>query len=59
MCLQEAVDCFLEEVVVRRELADNFCHYNPNYDNLQGAAQWARDSLEKHQSDEREHIYTR
>ena len=27
---------FLEELIVRRELSDNFCYYNQNYDNLQG-----------------------
>lgn len=57
--LQESVDSFLEEVVVRRELSDNYCHYEPNYYNLKGAAQWAQDSLEKHKSDKREYIYTR
>lgn len=25
----QAIDSFLEELVVRRELSDNFCHYNP------------------------------
>ena len=56
--LQDAVDAFLDEVVVRRELSDNFCHYEPNYDNIKGASQWAQDSLEKHRSDERKYIYT-
>jgi deoxyribodipyrimidine photo-lyase len=27
-------DAFLEECVVRRELADNFCHYEPAYDSF-------------------------
>ena len=27
---------FLEELIVRRELSDNFCYYNPNYDDVQG-----------------------
>ena len=52
------MESFLEEVVVRRELSDNYCHYEPNYDNIKGAAQWAQDSLEKHRSDEREYLYT-
>ncbi|MCK7494581.1 MAG: hypothetical protein MZW92_28000 [Comamonadaceae bacterium] len=33
---------FLEELVVRRELSDNFCYYNRNYDNLQGFPAWAK-----------------
>ena len=28
----ESVASFVEEGIVRRELSDNFCHYNPNYD---------------------------
>ena len=33
----EGVKSYLEEAIVRRELSDNFCFYEPNYDNLQGA----------------------
>ncbi|XP_062074123.1 deoxyribodipyrimidine photo-lyase isoform X3 [Humulus lupulus] len=55
----EAVDTFLEELVVRRELADNFCFYQPHYDSLQGAWDWARKTLMNHASDKREHLYTR
>lgn len=49
---------FEEEALIRRELSDNFCFYNPNYDNLQGAAQWARLSLAEHETDQRDYIYT-
>lgn len=48
---------FLEEAVVRRELSDNFCFYNPKYDRLEGAAGWAQETLRKHSRDKREHIY--
>lgn len=34
---QPAVDGFLEELIIRRELADNFCFYEPNYDNIKCA----------------------
>lgn len=33
---KESVDGFVEEAVVRRELADNFCYYNKNYDKVEG-----------------------
>ncbi|KOO26945.1 deoxyribodipyrimidine photo-lyase-like protein [Chrysochromulina tobinii] len=56
--LQAGLESFLEESIVRRELSDNFCFYNPNYDNLNGAAGWARESLELHAADKREHVYT-
>ncbi|PIN03214.1 Deoxyribodipyrimidine photolyase/cryptochrome [Handroanthus impetiginosus] len=55
----QAVDAFLEELIIRRELADNFCYYQPHYDSLQGAWEWARKTLMDHASDKRQHIYTR
>ncbi|PKA60033.1 Deoxyribodipyrimidine photo-lyase [Apostasia shenzhenica] len=54
----QAVDVFLEELIVRRELADNFCYYQPHYDSLQGAWEWARRTLMDHAADKREHLYT-
>ena len=56
-CLQ-AVDSFLEELVVRRELADNFCFFQPQYDSLEGAWSWARTTLNDHRNDKREFVYT-
>ncbi|XP_073009836.1 deoxyribodipyrimidine photo-lyase [Typha latifolia] len=55
----QSVDAFLEELIIRRELADNFCYYQPQYDSLQGAWEWARKTLMEHALDKREHIYTR
>lgn len=54
----KAVDTFLEELIVRRELADNFCFYQPHYDSLKGAWGWAQTTLLNHASDKREQIYT-
>ncbi|XP_021901877.1 deoxyribodipyrimidine photo-lyase isoform X2 [Carica papaya] len=54
-----SVDTFLEELIVRRELADNFCFYQPHYDSLKGAWGWAQTTLLNHASDKREQIYTR
>lgn len=31
-----AVASFIEELVVRRELTDNFCFYNKKYDSVEG-----------------------
>lgn len=56
--VSKAVDAFVEELIVRRELADNFCFYQPHYDSLQGAWEWARKTLMDHAFDKREHIYT-
>lgn len=54
----ESVDSFLEEAVVRRELSDNFCFYEDDYDRISCASGWARETLQKHASDEREHVYS-
>ncbi|ONK71697.1 uncharacterized protein A4U43_C04F11410 [Asparagus officinalis] len=55
----QAVDTFLEELIIRRELADNFCYYQPQYDSLRGAWEWARNTLMDHAADKREHLYTK
>lgn len=55
---KESVDAFLEELIVRRELSDNFCFYNQKYDSVDGFPDWARASLIYHESDEREYVYT-
>ncbi|GJP50224.1 hypothetical protein CLOM_g9366 [Closterium sp. NIES-68] len=54
----KAVDAFLEELVVRRELADNYCFHQPQYDSLKGAWEWAQTTLEAHRGDSREFVYT-
>ena len=53
-----SVDAFIEEAVVRRELADNFCFYNPLYDSVGGASAWAQETLRVHEGDKREHLYS-
>jgi deoxyribodipyrimidine photo-lyase len=55
----ESVGTFLEELIVRRELAFNFCYYNQDYDNYKGLkANWIYETLEKHKEDEREYVYS-
>lgn len=51
-------DAYLEELIVRRELAMNFIFYNPNYDNFDSLPEWARKTLLEHQNDKREYNYT-
>ena len=54
-----STDSFVEEAVIRKELADNFCYYNPKYDSLDGCYPWAKDSLNLHKTDKRQYIYSR
>jgi deoxyribodipyrimidine photo-lyase len=56
--LRESADAFLEESIVRRELAQNYCYYNKNYTSLEGAKDWAKQTLKKHEKDTREYMYT-
>ena len=53
------IDSFIEELIVRRELADNFCFYNSKYDTLAGAKDWAKKTLQDHADDPRDFIYTK
>lgn len=50
---------FLEQLIVRRELAFNFIYYNQNYDrSLKDILyDWSYQSLMKHKDDKREYIY--
>lgn len=48
---------FLEEVVVRRELSDNFCLYSRRYDSFDSFPDWAKKTLDAHRGDPRERLY--
>ncbi|MGD8962112.1 MAG: deoxyribodipyrimidine photo-lyase, partial [Desulfobacterales bacterium] len=54
-----AREAFIEELIVRRELAMNFVFYNPNYDSYRCLPNWAQKTLSEHKKDKREHTYTR
>jgi len=54
----DALDSFTEEVIVRRELSMNFCHFTPDYDSFSCLPDWAKKTLEEHKGDEREYSYT-
>jgi deoxyribodipyrimidine photo-lyase len=51
-------DAFWEQLVVRKELSDNFCYYEGNYDNFKGFPDWAKKTLNEHRNDPREYIYS-
>ncbi|MFZ4621845.1 MAG: deoxyribodipyrimidine photo-lyase [Bacteroidota bacterium] len=48
----------LEELIIRRELSDNFTFYNKNYQTPEGFPNWAKLSINEHRNDQREKIYT-
>jgi len=56
---REAKDAFLEELIVRRELAFNFAFYERQYSSYACLPEWAKRTLDEHRKDERPHLYSR
>ncbi|WP_035104690.1 deoxyribodipyrimidine photo-lyase [Desulfohalovibrio reitneri] len=54
----ETVQSFLEQLVVRRELSDNFC-LHAEYDSPACFPDWARQTLADHTGDERDYLYSK
>jgi deoxyribodipyrimidine photo-lyase len=52
------VDAFLEQLIVRRELAINFTVHNPAYDSMACLPDWAVATLQAHRHDTREPTYS-
>ena len=52
-------EAFLEELIIRRELARNFTWFHPDgYDGWAAVPEWAQDSLLRHEDDARPQLYT-
>ncbi len=51
-------EAFLEELVVRRELSENFCAWNHHPTSLTSAPDWGRRTLNKHARDPRPYLYS-
>ena len=45
-------------MIIRRELADNFCEYEKNYDFFEGFHPWAQKTLNEHRLDARDFVYS-
>lgn len=52
-----AVEAFLEQLLVRRELSLNYVHYHAQYDSLSSLPAWARATLGDHATDIRPYLY--
>ena len=55
---QKSQDVFLEELIVRRELAINFVRFNPQYESIESGPNWAHRTLAQHASDPRPVMYS-
>ena len=49
---------FLEELIIRKELSDNFCYYQKKYDSTESFPNWAKETINNHKNDKREYLYT-
>ncbi|PPR10359.1 MAG: hypothetical protein CFH41_01746 [Alphaproteobacteria bacterium MarineAlpha11_Bin1] len=51
-------DSFIEELIIRRELAINYVTFQPNFGIYGSLPVWARKTLEEHAGDKREYLYS-
>ncbi len=51
-------EIFLDELIIRKELADNFCLYAENFKDFSGIPSWAKMSLNNHKDDFRSYMYS-
>ena len=54
-----AKDDYLDQLITWRELSINFVHFNPLYDSIESAPDWAHKTLAAHGHDKRPYVYTR
>ncbi|MHC4579775.1 MAG: deoxyribodipyrimidine photolyase [Planctomycetota bacterium] len=57
--VSEAAEAFLDQLVTWRELGFNGCAFLDGYDRYASLPDWARQTLEDHARDPRQHVYTR
>jgi deoxyribodipyrimidine photo-lyase len=55
---EPAKQAFLEQLIVRRELATNFVRFNSSYDSMECMEPWANRSFAQHTSDRRPILYS-
>jgi deoxyribodipyrimidine photo-lyase len=57
--LNPSAEAFLDQVITWRELGFNACSHRADYQRFSSLPDWARATLRTHESDPREHIYSR
>lgn len=55
---RENKEAYLEELIIRKELSDNFCLFSKDYKTLNCLAPWAKETLSAHKEDLRTYIYS-
>lgn len=57
--LPDEAESFLDELITWREVGYGYCHHRPHdFDRYESLPDWAQETLRKHASDRREHVYT-
>jgi len=56
--MSEGGEAFLDELVTWRELGFNMNAHRDDFDRYESLPEWARDTIEKHETDDRPHLYT-
>jgi deoxyribodipyrimidine photo-lyase len=51
-------EAFLDQIVTWRELGFNVCRHRADHDQWESLPEWARQTLEEHAADHREHVYS-
>jgi deoxyribodipyrimidine photo-lyase len=54
---QGVKESYLEELIVRRELSDNFLLYNEFYDSFWCLPPWSQKTIDEHRGDRRDYVY--
>lgn len=54
----DGMNALFEEMIVRKELSDNFCFYAKSYTDLKSIPDWAVKTLNKHKKDKRDFTYS-
>lgn len=54
----DGMNALFEEMIVRKELSDNFCFYAKSYKTFDSMPDWAVATLDQHSGDKRDFIYT-
>jgi deoxyribodipyrimidine photo-lyase len=56
--MSQAAEAFVDELMTWRELGFNMCHLRGDYDRYESLPKWAIETLNIHEMDEREYIYS-
>ncbi|MDX1494936.1 MAG: hypothetical protein R3253_12785 [Longimicrobiales bacterium] len=57
--MSDGAESFIDELVTWRELGYGFCYHETDYESYETLPEWARETLDEHADDPREHLYTR